>query len=210
MMFVSSVSFFNVQTINQSQDYTASLFRSAIEETAKIVVCYVVFETLSSCRFKYATLAFCSLVALFESASTAAYFTYMLSNSYISLMHYVEVMPSAINSLTEIENEVSLLEAMLLFSFEIIRIYVHFLLTYTGVQFLRASEKRRLFLISILIHGLANLALLFISGTLEGNTEVALARNGIAVATICVMIFMINHNKRAPDTRLKVHSTLRI
>lgn len=205
MMFVSMIPAFDVEIISQNQHYGLSLFRSIIEESTKVFVCYIVFETISSARIKYATLAFCSLIALFESAEPIIYFTQILIKSFFSLFN-IEPLEASIMSLYALESQVGIIEAILLFSFETIRIYVHFLLTYSGVYFLMTLKKRWCFLIPLLIHGLTNQALLFVSGSASEATTIGLLR--IIVALITVFILILLFKLSTPFERLKLEARL--
>ncbi|MCW8091127.1 hypothetical protein [Alteromonas sp. ASW11-130] len=206
MLMVSAIPIFKLPLIVQNQWYSALFFRSVIEEMAKIVFCYVVFETLEKKRIKRALLAFCALVALYESSETGFHITSAIVEGYLFLT--AQPKPDIPLMINQLQTKLGFAELFLFVTFQVIRIYLHFYLTYVGVRFLMTTYRRWLCVMPILAHGLLNQAILFISIHIENMLAQLILQSLGALLVIAIMICLIKRN--APEPQSRLNATLRI
>ncbi|NMH59846.1 hypothetical protein [Alteromonas ponticola] len=185
MVGVSAVPMFNLSAIEQNHAYIDIFSRSIVEEGAKVLFCYVAFETLSQRQVRKATLAFCSLVAAYETSTQGLYILSALSEGYQFLQ---ESLPTEHELLLDkLERNLPAAELVIFTGYQILRIFVHFYLTYAGIYFLTTKNYKWFILLPLLAHGVLNQVILYFSVEFEKSFIITVAQCLCAIVTIGLM-----------------------
>lgn len=193
MVIVSQIQLFKLSEIENNGDYLSIFIRSVIEEISKVTFCYVLFESIAPKRQRFSILTFCTIVALYESAEPIFYFSYNLFVSYQSFIINGQI--GLEESVGRLRENISILDTLMVYTFEIMRIPVHFLLTFSGVCFLLNKEKRCLLFLPLATHGIVNLILLFLAINVKATALFLLLENIVALSTIALLLALLNQQK---------------